>query len=148
MIQRYTWLSLLNDVAKKTQPEAVTYRKMVFKWNGHSYVNDNDKDLTSYMSSYSADTLCAVTHLSAEKEIITDAERAFLKVALAPIRGRNESITKKLSTGGLYFLLIRYKELPEYGEEFAELESWCFRKDEQFTGMKLGFEYTPEDIDL
>ena len=148
MIQRYTFLSLLNDISRKQQPEAVTYRKMVFRWNGKTYINDKEKDLTSYMSSYPADSLCAITHLSAEKQIITDAERAFLRVALAPIKPRIEAITKKISTSGLCFLLIRYKELPEYGEEFSEIESWCFKSDEQFVGMKPGFEYLPEDLDL
>lgn len=148
MIQRYTWLGLLDDISKQKQPETITYRKQTFYWNGHSYVNDKEKDLTSYMSSYPADTLCSVTHLSTERQIISDAERAFLRVALAPLKGRIEAITKKPSVSGLAFLLIRYKELPEYGEEFAELESWCFKRDEQFVGMKLGFEYEPEDLDL
>lgn len=148
MIQRYTWLSLLDDISKHKQPETITYRKQTFYWNGHSYINDDEKDITSFMSSYPADTLCSVTNISTERQIISDAERAFLRVALAPIKPRIEAITKKYSVSGLCFLLIRYKELPEYGEEFSEVESWCFKKDEQFVGMKPGFEYEPQDLDL
>ena len=148
MIQRYTWLSLLDDISKGKQPEAVTYRKQIFKWNGHSYVNEKEKDLTSYMSNYPADSLCAVAHLSAERQILEESERAFLRVCLAPIKGRIEAVTKKYSGNHLCFLLIRYKELPGFGEEWSEIESWCFKDDEQFTGMKLNFEYAPEDLDL
>ncbi len=148
MIQRYTWLSLLHDVSQGKQPEAVTYRKMEFKWNGHTYVNEKEKDLMSYMSNYAADALCVVTHLSCEKQIINEQEKAYLKVALAPIKGRIETITKKYSCNKLCYLVVKYRELPAYGEEFCDIESWCFPQAEQFVGMKLNFEYTAEDLEL
>lgn len=148
MIQRYTWLSLLDDVSKGKQPESVIYRKMTFRWNGHTYINDKEKDLMSYMGGYAADALCTVTHLSSEVQILNDQERTWMKIFLAPIKGRVEAVTKKYSCNKLCYLIVRYKELPAYGEEFSEIETWCFPQEEQFTGMKLNFEYTAEDLDL
>lgn len=148
MIQRYTWMQLLNDISKHTQPDAIQYRNETFHWNGHTYVNADEKDLTSYMSRYAADSLCVVSNLSAERDLISEGERIYLKAALAPIRGRIEAITKKATVHGLAYLIIRYKELPEYGEEFSEIESWTFPRGEQFAGMKLGYDYPPEDLGL
>ena len=151
MKQRYTFLGLLTDISKKTQPEKVVYRKKEFMWNPAegTYKDDKGKELASYMSNYTTGSLTVQENLTADKQIINEQELAYLKVVLAPIRKRLIDITKRVTTGGCMYLDVTFTELPEYDDkEPGHLESWAFKKDEAFTGMKPGFRYTPEDLDL
>ena len=151
MKQRYTFLALLTDVSKNIQPDVVIYRNKEFKWNPaeKTYKDEKGKDLMGSMSNYGMETLTLKENITAEVQILNEQEHTYLKMALAPIRKQIIWIKKALTSNDCAFLDICYNEIPEYGDKDPNhVEGWAFKRGDAFLGMKPGWMYNPEDLDL
>ena len=150
MIQKYSFLHLLDDISKGIQPDKVSFRGTIYTWNPaeKNYRSADGESLMDHLTHFSGADLCSRPVIMAEKEILTEAEHEFLQTVLAPIRERILSITKRKS-GPCGYLEIDFMEIPEFGEAtHGRLESWAFKIVEDLVGMRLNYHSTPEELGI
>jgi len=137
---KMTYVELCQLIESGEQPDKITVDGLEYEWGDGDYIDEDGDD---FHNDFDLETLINRSEIIVKENLLTEAERDYLKTVIKPFRYRVNSITKK-RVGSVEYIAIDCT-----AEEFSD-EAILPSSPEGTTykQMEPNKPYTLEELDL